>query len=51
MTEILTSLVTVLINYSLRILEWWNESDIDNDYDFLGHSRGKFPGAREYVKK
>ena len=31
MTEILTSLVIVLINYSLRILEWWKESDIDND--------------------
>ena len=31
MTEILTSLVTVLINYLLRVLEWWNESDIDND--------------------
>ena len=31
MTEILTTLVTVLINFSFRILEWWNESDIDND--------------------
>ena len=70
MSEILTSLVTVLINYSLQILEWWNESDIDKrlihintktfpenpvgkwiENDFLGHSSGKFPGAREYLEK